>query len=108
MQGILNSAAAALTLLVMLFIGWIAVFVVTSYVERRVRGKSTAVGLMSSFTWLWDNANLIGIPILLVGTVYLIWAMNYGPGLGGITFLVVMLMGAATALVGLAASLRRR
>jgi hypothetical protein len=92
----------------MLLIGWAAVFLVTSYVERRVRGKSTAAGLMASFTWLWDNANVIGIPILLVGAAYLIWAMNYGPGLGGITFLVVMLMGAATALVGLAPSLRRR
>jgi hypothetical protein len=108
MQGILNSAAAAGTLLVMLFVGWIAVFIVTSYVERRVRGKSTAASLMSSFTWLWDHANVIGIPILVAGTVYLIWAMNYGPGLGGGTFLVVILMGAATALVGLAPSLRRR
>ena len=108
MQGIWASATAAFTLLLVLLIGWTVVFLVTAYVERRVRGKTTGPGLWASFTWLWDNSNVIGIPILLVGVVYLIWAMNYGPGLGGITLLVVMIMGAATALIGLAPSLRRR
>jgi hypothetical protein len=107
MQGILNSAMAAFTLLVMLMIGWAAVFVVTAYVERRVRGKSSVSAIWESFTWLWDNSNVIGIPVLVVGAVYLVWAMNYGPGLGGPTLLIVLLMGAATALVGLAPSLRR-
>jgi hypothetical protein len=44
----------------------------------------------------------------VIGTLYMIWAMNYGPGLGGITMLVLLLMGAAAALVGLAPALRRR
>ena len=77
-------------------------------VERRLRGKSSVSAIWESFAWLWDNSNVIGIPILVLGAVYLIWAMNYGPGLGGPTLLIVLLMGAATALVGLAPSLRRR
>jgi hypothetical protein len=108
MQGIVNSAAAAFTLLLILAIGWGLIFAVTSLVERKVRGKDAGPGLWSVFAWVWDNSNVVGIPMLVIGTLYMIWAMNYGPGLGGITMLVLLLMGAAAALVGLAPALRRR
>ena len=59
-------------------------------------------------TWVWDNANLIGIPTLILGAVYMIWALNYGPGIGGPSLLILMLMGAATLLIGFAPAMRRR
>lgn len=107
MQPIIDSAAAAFTLLVILIIGWLAVALVASLVERRLKGKSAGPGVWSSFTWVWDNSNLIGIPLLLAGAAYLIWAINYGPGIGGIGMLVIMLMAAAAALIGFAPALRR-
>ncbi len=59
-------------------------------------------------SWLWDNANLIGIPTLVIGTLYLVWAMYFGPGLStGATLPVLLLMAAAGLLIGLAPSLRR-
>jgi hypothetical protein len=108
MQDILNSASAAFTLLVILIIGWLTVLLAATLVERRLRGKHGAPGLWASFTWVWDNSNLIGIPLLLAGAAYLIWAINYGPGVGGIGMLVIMLMAAAAALIGFAPALRRR
>ena len=108
MQGVLDSAAAAFTLLVILVIGWLTVALAATLVERRLRGKNAAANAWSSFSWVWDNSNLIGIPLLLLGAAYLIWAINYGPGIGGIGMLVIMLMAAAAALIGFAPSLRRR
>jgi hypothetical protein len=108
MQGIFESATAALTLLVILIIGWLTVLAAATLVERRLRGKNAGAGMWASFSWVWDNSNLIGIPLLLLGAAYLIWAINYGPGLGGIGMLVIMLMAAAAALIGFAPSLRRR
>jgi hypothetical protein len=108
MQGILESASAAFTLLVILIIGWLTVLAAATLVERRLRGKNASSSVWSSFTWVWDNSNLIGIPLLLLGAAYLIWAINYGPGIGGIGMLVIMLMAAAAALIGFAPALRRR
>jgi hypothetical protein len=108
MQGILATAQAAFTLLLMLLIGWAIVFIAGSLVERKIRGGRKTADLWSSFTWVWDHANMIGIPTLVVGTVYMLWALNYGPGLGGPTLLILMLMGAAVMLIGFAPSLRRR
>jgi hypothetical protein len=108
MQGVFDSAAAAFTLLIILVIGWLAVAIVATFVERRMRGKSAAPTMWSSFTWIWDYSNQIGIPLLILGAAYLIWAINYGPGLGGIGMLVIMLMAAAAALIGFAPGLRRR
>ena len=108
MQGIVTSAQAAFTLLAMLLIGWAIVFVAGSLVERKLRGGRKSAGLWTSFTWVWDHANTIGIPTLIVGTLYMLWALNYGPGLGGPTLLILMLMGAAVMLIGFAPSLRRR
>ena len=108
MQGVLDSAAAAFTLLVILIIGWLTVLLVATLVERRVRGKNAGPGMWDSFTWVWDYSNQIGIPLLVLGAAYLIWAINYGPGLGGIGMMVIMLMAAAGALIGFAPGLRRR
>jgi hypothetical protein len=108
MQGILDTARAAFTLLLLLLVGWTIVFVVGSLVERKIRGSRSSTGLWSSFTWVWDHANVIGIPTLIIGTVYMIWALNYGPGLGGPSLLILLLMGAAVMLIGFAPSLRRR
>jgi len=36
------------------------------------------------------------------------WSINYGPGIGGPSMLILMLMGAAALLIGFAPSLRRR
>lgn len=108
MQGILDTAQAAFTLVLLLLVGWTIVFVVGSVVEHKLKGGQSAGGFWTSFAWVWDNANLIGIPTLLVGSLYLLWALNYGPGLGGPTLLILMLMGAAVMLIGFAPSLRRR
>jgi hypothetical protein len=107
MQGILVSAQAALTLLLILLIGWTIVFVAGSLVERKLKG-GRAPSIWSSFAWVWDNANWIGIPTLVVGAAYIVWAMNYGPGLGGPTLLILMLMATAGLLIGFAPTLRRR
>ena len=108
MQGILDSAQGALTLLLMLLTGWAIVFIVGSLVERKLRRGRGSASFWSSFAWVWDHANLIGIPTLIVGTLYMLWALNYGPGLGGPTLLILLLMGAAAMLIGFAPSLRRR
>jgi hypothetical protein len=107
MQAILATAQAAILLVLLLLIGWTVVFVASSLVERRLSGGRAGPSLWSSFAWVWDNANVIGIPTLVVGAAYLVWAMNYGPGLGGPTLLILMLMGAAGLLIGFAPSLRR-
>lgn len=107
MQGILENASAAFMFVLALLVGWGIVFLAGSYVERRLKGKK-APPIWDSFSWVWDNANAIGIPTLLIGTAYLVWAMYYGPGLGGPSLLVLLLMGAAGALIGFAPSLRRR
>ena len=108
MQGIIETAKAAFTLVLLLFVGWTLVFIVGSVVERKLRRDQSGPSLWSSFAWVWDHANMIGIPTLVVGTLYMIWALNYGPGLGGPTLLILLLMGAAVMLVGFAPSLRRR
>jgi len=108
MQGIVGTAQAAFTLVVVLLIGWTLVYLTSSLVERKLRGGRAAPSIWSSLAWVWDNSNLIGIPTLIVGALYLIWAMNYGPGLGSETLLILMLIGAAAFLIGFAPSLRRR
>jgi hypothetical protein len=110
MAGILETAKAAFTLVVLLFVGWTIVFIAGSLVERKLKGGKGGPSLWSSFAWVWDNANLIGIPTLLIGTLYVIWAFNFesGPGIGGPTVLILLLMGAAGMLIGFAPSLRRR
>jgi hypothetical protein len=108
MQGILATAQAAFVLVALLFVGWTIVFIAGSLMERKLKvGRNTA-SIWSSFAWVWDNANVIGIPTLIVGTLYILWALNYGPGLGGPTLLILLLMGAAAMLIGFAPSLRRR
>jgi hypothetical protein len=109
MQGILATAQAALTLVALLFVGWTIVFIAGSLMERKLKGGRNTASIWSSFTWVWDNANVIGIPTLILGALYIVWAMNYGPtGLGGPTLLVLLMMGAAGMLIGFAPSLRRR
>jgi hypothetical protein len=108
MQGILDTARAAFTLVVLLIVGWTIVFIAGSMMERKLKGGKNTASIWSSFTWVWDNANIIGIPTLIVGTIYMLWALNYGPGLGGPTLMILLLMGAAVMLIGFAPSLRRR
>ena len=105
-----DAASAAFNLLLIFVVGWLIVLAASQFTERRLRrGKGgKGPGIVGSVTWLWDNANLIGIPMLLLGTVYLIWAMYFGPGLAaGPTMLVVLLMAAAGLLIGFAPSVRR-
>src|SRR5918997_1370714 len=107
---LVDAAAAAFNLVLIFVVGWSIVVAATVYTERRLRrGKGgKGPGIVGSVTWLWDNANVIGIPTLLLGAGYLVWAMYFGPGLGGgPTMLVVMLMGAAGLLIGFAPSVRR-
>ena len=110
MQGIVETAKAAFTLVVLLFVGWTIVFIAGSLVERRLKGDKAGPSLWSSFAWVWDNANWIGIPTLVLGMLYMLWAFNFdgAPGIGGPTVLILLLMGAAAMLVGFAPSLRRR
>ena len=77
-------------------------------IERKVRGNRAGPAIWDSFTWVWDNANVIAIPTLILGTVYMMWALNSGVGVGGPGLLVLMLMAAATALIGFAPAMRRR
>ncbi len=110
MQTLFDAAAAAINLLAVFAVGWLIVVAASQYTERRLRrGKaSRAPDIGSSVVWVWDNANLIGIPTLLLGTTYLVWAMYLGPGLSaGPTMLVVLLMGAAGLLIGFAPTARR-
>jgi hypothetical protein len=51
---------------------------------------------------------MIGIPVLILGTLYIFWALNYSSGPGGETLLILLLMAAAGMLIGFAPSLRRR
>ncbi len=107
---LVDAAAAAFNLILIFVVGWAIVLAATVYTERRLRrGKGgTGPGVVGSVAWLWDNANLIGIPTLVLGAAYLVWAMYFGPGLAvGPTMLVVMLMGAAGLLIGFAPSVRR-
>lgn len=108
MQGIFDTAQAAFALVVMLFVGWGLVFLGGTIVERKIRRGRNTASIWASFTWVWDHANTIGIPTLILGTLYMLWALNYGPGLGGPTLLILLLMGAAVMLIGFAPSLRRR
>ena len=108
MRGILETAQAAFTLVLLLVVGWTLVFIAGSLVERKIRGRRSGPGVWTAFAWVWDNANAIGIPTLILGAVYMIWALNYGPGIGGPSLLVLMLMAAAVMLIGFAPSLRRR
>jgi hypothetical protein len=108
MQGIVETAKAAFTLVLLLLVGWTIVFIVGSIVERKLSRGKDSTALWASFAWIWDNANLIGIPTLILGSAYMIWAINSDVGLGGPTLLVLLLMGAAVMLIGFAPSLRRR
>jgi hypothetical protein len=108
MQSIIATAQAAFLLVVVLMIGWTAVYLASSMVERKLRGRRAIPNIWSSFSWVWDNSNAIGIPTLILGTLYIVWAMYYGPGLGSETLLILMLMAAAGMLIGFAPGLRRR
>ena len=94
-------------LVLVLVIGWSVVWLAGVFVERKLKGDR-APSLWTSLTWVWDNSNVIGIPTLILGTLYILWAMNYGSGLGSETLLILMLMAAAGLLIGFAPSLRRR
>jgi hypothetical protein len=108
MQSIVATAQAAFLLVVVLVIGWTLVYLASSLVERRIRGNRAGPSIWGGFAWVWDNSNLIGIPTLILGALYIVWAMYYGPGLGSETLLILMLMAAAAFLIGFAPSLRRR
>lgn len=108
MQGILDTARSAFTLFLVLLIGWGLVFLAGFLVERKLRRGSTSQNILNSMGWVWDNANVIGIPTLVIGTVYMIWSLNSGYGVSGPGTLVLLLMGAATLLIGFAPSMRRR
>ena len=85
-------------------------FLVTRVVEQRLRRKRRrpGPGALAALGWLWEYSNVIGIPTLLLGTAYLIWSMNWGPGLNsGPTMLVILLMMAAGFLIGFGPGLRR-
>ncbi len=110
MESLFAAAGAAVNMLAVFLVGWLIVIVASQYTERRLRrGKSgKGPGIFGSVAWLWDNANVIGIPTLLLGTTYLIWAMYLGPGLSaGPTMLVVFLMAGAGLLIGFAPGIRR-
>ena len=108
MQGILDTARSAFTLFLVLLIGWALVFLAGFLVERKLRRGSTSQNIWDSMGWVWDNANIIGIPTLVFGAAYMVWALNTGYGISGPGLLVLLLMGAATALIGFAPSMRRR
>ena len=113
MQSWWEGGLPALRLLVLMGLGWCAVFLVARVVERRLRprgrgGRRDGPGIRSVVGWLWDYSNVIGIPTLLLGAAYLIWTMSWGPGLeSGPTMLIIMLMMAAGFLVGFGPGLRR-
>ena len=107
---LVDAASAAFNLLLIFLVGWAIVIAATVFTERRLRGGKAGKGpgIGGSTAWLWDNANVVGIPTLLLGTAYLVWAMFYGPGLAaGPSLLVVLLMGAVGLLIGFAPSVRR-
>ncbi|HZO27497.1 MAG TPA: hypothetical protein VFH48_16070 [Chloroflexota bacterium] len=108
MQGILETAKAAFAFVLLLLVGWSIVFFVGSVVERKLRRDQKGTSIWSSFAWVWDHANMIGIPVLIVGTLYIFWALNYSSGPGSETLLILLLMAAAGMLIGFAPSLRRR
>lgn len=100
-----EAASAAFQLLVVMTIAWVAVFLVSRVAERRLRrsGPGGRAGGTGALSWLWNNSNPIGIGTLLAGAAYLIWAMNWGPGLAsGPTALVIMLMTLGGFLIGFA------
>jgi len=110
MQPLFGGGAAACQLLLMLAIGSLAVFMVSRVLEQRMGRKKPSRGpsALDALGWLWDYSNLIGIPVLLAGAAYLLWSLNWGPGLStGPTMLVVLLMMVAAFLIGFGPSLRR-
>ena len=108
-----DAASAAFQLLIVMTIAWVTVFLVSRVAERRLRrsgpgGRSSASGALG---WLWNYSNPIGIGTLLAGAGYLVWAMNWGPGLASSpTALVILRMMAGGFLIGLAPTMpgRRR
>ena len=114
MQSWWEGGLPALQLLLLMTLGWCAVFLVTQVVERRLRPRGRgqgrrAPGIIGAAGWLWEYSNLIGIPTLLLGVSYLIWTMSWGPGLeSGPTMLIILLMLAAGFLIGFGPGLRRR
>jgi hypothetical protein len=109
MQSVYDAWAAGLQLLVLMIVGWCAVFLVSRAVEQRLRRKGQrSPGVVATLSWVWGYSNVIGIPTLLLGTAYLIWAMSWGPGLSaGPTALVILLMALAGLLIGFGPGLRR-
>ena len=110
MQSWWQSGFAALQLLIMLVVGWFAVFLVTSLLEQRMRRneRGRKGGMLATLGWVWAYSNVIGIPTLLLGAAYLLWSMSSGAGLNsGPTMLVILLMSAAAFLIGFGPGLRR-
>ena len=113
MQSWWEGGVPALRLLLLMTLGWCAVFLVTRVVERRLRppgrgDRRRGTGVVGAVGWLWSYSNVIGIPTLLLGAAYLIWTMNWGPGLeSGPTMLIILLMMAAGFLIGFGPGLRR-
>jgi hypothetical protein len=110
MQAWLEAGSAAIQLLLVLIVAWFAVFLISGYVERRVsRRGGGGPGLLGVLGWLWEYSNVIGIPTLLLGAAFLIWSMNWGPGLSsGPALLAILLMSVAAFVVGFGPGLRRR
>jgi hypothetical protein len=109
MQTVFDAWAAGFQLLVLMIIGWCTVFLVSRSVEQRLRRKGRrSPGITATLNWVWDYSNVIGIPTLLVGSLYLVWAMSLGPGLSaGPTALVILMMALAALLIGFGPGLRR-
>jgi hypothetical protein len=109
MQAWLDAAAGAFQLLVVLIVGWFVVWFVSQLAERRLRRKGPGgPGLMAGLGWLWEYSNVIGIPTMVFGAVYLVWTLFWGPGLSaGPTMMVILLMTAAGFLIGFGPGLRR-
>ncbi len=110
MQSWWDTGSAAFQLLIALVLGWAAVFLVARVVEGRLRRKHVrgSGGALGALGWVWAYSNVIGIPTLVFGAGYLIWTMNWGPGLSaGPTMLIILLMAAAGFLIGFGPGLRR-
>jgi hypothetical protein len=109
LQTWIDSILAGFQVILLLLLGWVIVVAASRYTERRLRRKGKpGPGIFDSLNWLLDYSNTIGIPILLAGTAYFIWALGWGPGLAtGPTAIVLLLMTLAGLLVGLGPSLRR-
>ncbi|MFN8522886.1 MAG: hypothetical protein U0821_07230 [Chloroflexota bacterium] len=108
MQSVVNATYAGAQLILLLIIGWVVVYIAGRYTERRLRKQQSAPSILGGVGVLFDYSNVVGIPVLLLGTAYLVWAMAFGGGLGsGPTALVILFMTLAGLLIGFGPGLRR-